>query len=81
MSGSNRIYLGDAAGELYISTATGNNLWKYNLLKMDSFGDHIGHYIKGFGQDNHGEIYVLGTTILGPRGNSGKVFKLVGKKG
>jgi glucose/arabinose dehydrogenase len=69
-------------GEIYISHANGNTnrLWSYEKLSLKSFGDHIGHYIKGFGQDQDGEIYVLGSTVLGPIGNTGKVFKLIGEK-
>lgn len=34
-------------------------------------------YVKGFGADSDGEIYVLGGTSLGPFGNSGVVLKIV----
>lgn len=64
-------------GELYASNPNGAGLWRYDLLRLKSFGMNTGHYIKGFGQDDDGEIYVLGTTVLGPTGNTGKVFKLV----
>ncbi len=35
-------------------------------------------YLKGFGQDNSGEIYVLASQFLGPYGTGGKVLKIVG---
>lgn len=68
------------AGELYVTNPNGNGLWPFEKLPLKSFGDNIGHYIKGFGQDLSGEIYVLGTQALGPTGTTGKVFKLVGEK-
>jgi glucose/arabinose dehydrogenase len=37
----------------------------------------LGLYVKGFGLDADGEIYVLGTTVLGPQGTSGIVLKIV----
>lgn len=38
----------------------------------------LGFFLKGFGQDDLGEIYVLGTTNIGPSGNDGRVLKLAG---
>ena len=37
----------------------------------------LGLYVKGMGQDQNGEIYVLGTTVVGPTGTTGVVYKLV----
>jgi hypothetical protein len=37
----------------------------------------LNHVVKGFGQDRSGEVYVVGSEILGPTGNTGKVFRLV----
>jgi glucose/arabinose dehydrogenase len=64
-------------GELFISTPDGPGLWKFDELKLKSFPNDLGHYIKGFGQDNEGEVYVTVSTALGPSGTTGKVFKLV----
>lgn len=69
------------SGELYVSNPTGGSgLWSFEKLSLKSFGDNIGHYIKGFGQDLGGEIYVTATQVLGPTGTSGKIFKLIGEK-
>jgi glucose/arabinose dehydrogenase len=67
-------------GELYVSNPNGPGLWSFEKLPLKSFGDNIGYYIKGFGQDQSGEIYVAGSQSLGPSGTSGKIFKLVGEK-
>jgi glucose/arabinose dehydrogenase len=37
----------------------------------------LGLYVKGMGQDQNGEVYVLGTTAVGPTGTTGVVYKLV----
>jgi uncharacterized protein (TIGR03118 family) len=38
---------------------------------------HVGMFIKGFGQDAAGELYVLGSPNIGPSGTAGKVLKIV----
>ncbi|HWL93531.1 MAG TPA: PQQ-dependent sugar dehydrogenase [Phycisphaerae bacterium] len=40
-----------------------------------------GFFLKGFGEDADGEIYVIGSTQLGPMGTGGLVFHLVPAKG
>ncbi|HAB16534.1 MAG TPA: PQQ-dependent sugar dehydrogenase [Verrucomicrobiota bacterium] len=37
----------------------------------------LGLWLKGFGQDAAGELYVCGSTNLGPTGSSGKLLKVV----
>ena len=64
-------------GELFISTPAGPGPWKYDEIELKSFPNDLGHYLKGFGQDNDGEIYVTVSTLLGPSGTTGKVYKLV----
>ncbi len=36
-----------------------------------------GFWLRGFGQDADGELYVFGSSILGPTGNTGEMFKIV----
>lgn len=69
-----------AEGQLLVSRATGSSHWGSETLRLKSFPDNLGQYVKGFGQDAHGEIYVLATIELGPMGNTGSVYKLVGEK-
>ncbi|MBM4028350.1 MAG: CHRD domain-containing protein [Planctomycetes bacterium] len=40
-------------------------------------GEPLGLFVKGFGQDREGEVYLLASTALGPTGNTGVVLKLV----
>jgi uncharacterized protein (TIGR03118 family) len=46
-------------------------------LKIDTGDRPVGLWIKGFGQDTAGELYVFGSTNLGPTGTSGKMLKIV----
>lgn len=64
-------------GELFIANPAGPGLWSFQEIELASSPDDIGHYLKGFGQDLEGEIYVTASSMLGPSGSTGKVFKLV----
>lgn len=64
-------------GELFMSNPSGPGPWNYEEISLKSFPNDLGHYLKGFGQDNDGEIYLTLTTNVGPSGNTGKIFKLV----
>jgi len=67
-----------AAGALLMSTpGGGSGLWDFEKVALKSFPDNLGQYVKGFGQDLNGEIYVLSSGQLGPQGTEGKVYKLV----
>jgi hypothetical protein len=67
-------------GELFSATPIGSS-WPYEEVSLKSHPDDVGYYLKGFGQDNEGEIYLAVSSMLGPQGTSGKVFKLVAVKG
>ena len=66
-----------ANGELFVSKTNGNNDWQFAEMSLASFANDIGHYLKGFGQDLQGEVYVTASSILGPTGSTGKIFKIV----
>jgi len=36
-----------------------------------------GFWLRGFGQDADGELYVFGSTVLGPRGDTGQMLRIV----
>ena len=55
----------------------GPGLWDYREINLVNRPDDIGYYLKGFGQDLEGEIYLTVSNLLGPTGNTGQVFKLV----
>jgi len=58
----------------------GQGLWNLRELKIAGSSDgRLHHYIVGFGQDAVGEVYVLVKDIIGPTGQTGKVYKLTAK--
>jgi hypothetical protein len=67
-------------GELFIAERTGEHNWPFQEISLKSSPNDIGHFIKGFGQDNEGEVYITASLRGGPNGMSGKVFKLVAVK-
>lgn len=67
-----------ADGELFISNPQGGGkLWSFQEIELASHPGDVGYYLKGFGQDHHGEMYLTVSSRLGPSGTTGKVFKLV----
>jgi glucose/arabinose dehydrogenase len=68
-----------ANGELFIATPRGEagSSWPYEEVSLKSHPGDIGYYLRGFGQDHDGEIYITVSSMPGPQGNTGKVFKLV----
>ena len=70
-------------GELFVATPQFDNAaatWDYEEIKLNSAPDDLGYYLRGFGQDEDGEMYITVSSNAGPTGNSGKVFKLVPAK-
>jgi glucose/arabinose dehydrogenase len=67
-----------ADGELFVADPRGGHgLWDFAEIPLKSRPDDIDHYLKGFGQDNQGEIYLTTADFVGPQGTSGRVYKLV----
>ena len=64
-------------GELFISTPSSQSSWDFQEINLTSHPNDIGYYLKGFGQDNAGEIYLTVSSNQGPSGATGKVLKLV----
>lgn len=68
---------GIADGELYMAKPAGSSNWQYSEMTLESFPGNLGQYLKGFGQDLTGEIYVTTSSVLGPAQSTGKVYKMV----
>lgn len=62
-------------GKLYASIANSTGL--FEEIKLRDFTNNLGQYVKGFGQDNTGEVYVTTSMQAGVSGSSGRVYKLV----
>lgn len=63
--------------ELFISTPAGQSAWNFDEINLVSFPNDLGQYLKGFGQDTKGEIYLAVATNAGPSGTAGRIMKLV----
>jgi hypothetical protein len=61
-------------GRLFVA-----DLWTGSIeeLSIPSRPDGLGLFLKGIGQDNSGEVYVLASSALGPYGTTGVVMKMV----
>ena len=66
-----------ADGELFVSNPAGPGLWPFQEIHLQSHPDDIGYFLKGFGQDWAGEIYLTVSGRLGPAGTTGRILKLV----
>jgi glucose/arabinose dehydrogenase len=68
---------GQATGTLFMADPAATGMWSFSPLNLKGFTSNIGLYLKSFGEDQHGELYVLASSELGPQGSGGKVYKLV----
>jgi glucose/arabinose dehydrogenase len=69
-------------GTLLVAKERNKGLWQIQELRVaTSPSGRLEHFVLGFGQDPSGEVYVLGSRMSGPSGNTGKVFKLVRPSG
>lgn len=71
---------GNANAKVYAASPASSGMWPYQAISLKDFPDNLGQYLKGFGQDLSGEIYLTTTMQQGPAGNTGKVYKLVAAK-
>jgi glucose/arabinose dehydrogenase len=73
-----RYVFGDFAqgghGRLFYASLDGNNV--IEELGIDEPVGGFDLFLKGFGADDSGEVYVLGDSNAGPSGNGGVVYKL-----
>jgi hypothetical protein len=68
---------GVADGQLYYLAETRPGIWERFSFQLYPSGGRLGRYLKGFGEDEAGEIYLLSTTRLGPAGNTGDIRRVV----
>lgn len=65
-------------GTLLAARPQRRGLWPIRELRIASSANgRLNDYILGFGIDDRGEVYVGGKDVLGPTGNTGKVYRLV----
>ncbi len=66
-----------ANAKLYVAKSAASGLWSFDELTMKDYPTNLGYYLKGFGQDLSGELYITLTGVQGVSGTTGKVYKLV----
>jgi hypothetical protein len=67
------------SGQVYAADMVASIAWPYSQLVLSGYPTDLGTYLKSFGQDQSGEIYLLTSDEAGPQGNTGKVYKIIGK--
>ena len=61
-----------------MAKSNGEGLWKMEEIRVaDRPEGRINEYIRSFGQDEEGELYVLTSEVGGPTGDTGKIYKMV----
>lgn len=68
---------GTADAKLYVANSASAGLWSFDVLAPKDYQNNLGYYLKGFGQDLSGEMYITVSSSQGLAGTTGKVFKLV----
>jgi hypothetical protein len=63
-------------GRLFASPQQGDGLWTIHELLLGGT-ERLGYVVKGFGNDEEGNVYVAATKVLGPSGTSGTIFRIV----
>jgi hypothetical protein len=72
---------GKADGQVFSSAlSSGSGMWTFDPLALKSFTPNLGTFLKSFGQDQRGEVYLLTSDQEGPQGTTGKVYKIVAAK-
>ncbi len=68
---------GTGDGTLLAARENANGTWSLRELGVENNSDARIHlFVRGFGEDSSGELYVLTTSSLGPVGSTGAVYKI-----
>ncbi|HMH23842.1 MAG TPA: PQQ-dependent sugar dehydrogenase [Puia sp.] len=68
---------GKATGVLFSANTAASGTWSNSPLPLSGHPTDLGTYLKSFGQDQSGEMYLLTSDQEGPQGTTGKVYKMV----
>lgn len=63
-------------GQVFYLAETRPGLWERFAFELAPTNGPLGRYVKGFGEDEAGELYLLSTLNLGPGGTSGDVRQI-----
>ncbi len=65
-------------GTLLMANPSKNGLWEVKEIRVASGPkDRVNAYIRSLGQDANGELYLLTSDNVGPKGETGKVYKII----
>ncbi|MBI2847557.1 MAG: PQQ-dependent sugar dehydrogenase [Chloroflexi bacterium] len=67
-------------GKLFVATppTTPGATWDMTELRITTSQDgRLNAFLRSFGQDGDGELYVLTADVAGPAGNTGKIYRIV----
>lgn len=67
---------GTPNGKIYVANPSASGLWSYSDVPFTDMSTDLGQYLKGFGQNLDGDIYLMTSGVQGPSGTTGKVYKL-----
>ena len=68
-------------GRVFVATVAGTDaLWPIQEMLVDGT-TRLDFFVKGFGQDRDGEVYIMATPELGPVGTAGTVLKITAPTG
>lgn len=68
---------GAADGAVYYLAETRPGCWERFAFPLSPGGGRLGRFVKGFGEDEAGEIYLLSSRNGGPSGNTADIRRLV----
>jgi glucose/arabinose dehydrogenase len=63
------------SGRIFAATPQSSGLWTMHELLINGT-QPLGSFVKGFGQDRSGEVYVMATQNGGPAGTTGRVLRI-----
>ena len=65
-------------GDIFVATRPEEGMWDFEIVQIAGRDkNELGEYVLGFGQDTHGEVYVLTSQSAGPSGSTGSVYRFV----
>lgn len=67
---------GSPGGRLYYMDTTGPDAYQRRQFFISPNNPSLGRFLKGFGEDEDGELYALVSTQLGPFGAGGSVLRI-----
>jgi glucose/arabinose dehydrogenase len=69
---------GGPDGTLLWAEPAASGMWSWGELSVDGMpNNRIGAFVRAFGEDANGELYVMTSMNMGPSGTTGQVWKLV----